>query len=76
MPVDGDTSGHPKRYPRFSLAVRAPGIRKAHTVLRQAFQSAVKWREIAMNPALSVELPKVEREREMRIIEAARFGSS
>lgn len=49
----------------------AHGIRKAHTVLRQAFQAAVKWREISVNPALSVELPKVKRKREMRIIEAA-----
>ncbi len=47
------------------------GVRKAHTVVRQALQAAVKWREISVNPALSVELPKVKREREMRIIEAA-----
>lgn len=46
------------------------GVRKAHTVLRQSLQAAVKWREISVNPALSVELPKVKRKREMRIIEA------
>ena len=47
------------------------GVRRAHTVLRQALQLAVKMREIAINPALSVELPKVKKVREMRIIEAA-----
>ena len=60
-----------KRYAEIMANGTGPqGIRKAHTVLRQAFQSAVKWREIAVNPALSVELPKVERKKEMRIIEA------
>lgn len=54
-----------------SKGTGAQGVRKAHTVLRQAFQLAVKMREISINPALSVELPKVKRVREMRIIEAS-----
>lgn len=69
-----------KRYAEIMANGTGPqGIRKAHTVLRQAFQSAVKWREISVNPALSVELPKVERKKEMRIIEAdqlPRFASA
>lgn len=44
-------------------------VRKAHAVLRQALQQAVRWRELGVNPALSVDLPKIKRKPELRIIE-------
>ena len=49
------------------------GVRKLHAVIRQALDQAVKWREIPANPALSVDLPKAKKNREMRLIAPADF---
>lgn len=38
--------------------VGQPSIRKLHAVLRRALNQAVKWRDLAQNPALYVDLPK------------------
>ncbi len=49
------------------------GVRKLHAVLRQALQQAVKWRELTQNPALFVDLPRVKRKPELRILHAPDF---
>ena len=60
-----------ERYSEITAAGTGPhGVRKAHAVLRQALQAAVRWRELSVNPALSVDLPKVKRKKEIRIINA------
>jgi integrase len=42
-------------------------VRHAHGVLRAAFNQAVKWRLLVINPALAVELPKL-RKKEMQAL--------
>ncbi|MFA7482199.1 MAG: site-specific integrase [Vulcanimicrobiota bacterium] len=49
------------------------GVRKLHAVIRQALDQAVKWREIPANPALSVDLPKAKKNKEMKLIAPADF---
>jgi len=49
------------------------GVRKLHAVVRQALDQAVKWRELGNNPALSVDLPKMKKNREMKVIAPADF---
>lgn len=39
----------------------ATTVRYLHTILRSAFNQAVKWREVALNPVLFVDRPKIER---------------
>ncbi len=51
-------------------------VRKLHAILRQALQQAVKWRELSQNPALFVDLPRITRKRELRVLHStdlARF---
>lgn len=36
-------------------------VRKAHSVLRNALNQAVKWRQLPYNPAAHVDLPRIER---------------
>ena len=53
----------------------AKSIHYVHALLRVALKQAVKWKMISSNPALSVELPKIEK-KEMKSLsreEAARF---
>ena len=49
------------------------GVRKLHAVIRQALDQAVKWRELGSNPALSVDLPKLKKNREMKLVAPADF---
>lgn len=49
------------------------GVRKLHAVIRQSLDQAVKWRELGSNPALSVDLPKLKKNREMKVIAPADF---
>ncbi|MCE7875380.1 site-specific integrase, partial [bacterium CPR1] len=46
-------------------------VRKLHSILRQALQQAVKWRELHQNPALFVDLPRVTRKRELRVLHSS-----
>ncbi|MCE7875361.1 site-specific integrase [bacterium CPR1] len=46
-------------------------IRKLHSILRQALQQAVKWRELHQNPALFVDLPRITRKRELRVLHSS-----
>ncbi len=49
------------------------GVRKLHAVIRQSLDQAVKWREFGSNPALSVDLPKLKKNREMKVIAPGEF---
>ena len=49
------------------------GVRKLHAVVRQALDQAVKWRELTMNPAHSVDLPKIKKNREMKVVAPGDF---
>ena len=53
--------------------VGSAGVRKLHAVIRQSLDQAVKWRELGSNPALSVDLPKLKKNREMKVIAPADF---
>ena len=56
----------------YSQIGRAHAVRHLHAVIRQALQQAVRWREVSVNAALSVDLPKT-RKPEHRILAAADF---
>ncbi|MBI3927365.1 MAG: hypothetical protein HY319_17640, partial [Armatimonadetes bacterium] len=63
-----------ERYSAMMAAGTGPhGVRKLHAVIRQALQQAVRWREIGVNPALSVDLPRIKRRPELKLISAADF---
>jgi integrase len=49
------------------------GVRKLHAVIRQALGQAVKWRELSQNPALFVDLPRVTRKPQLRLVHADEF---
>lgn len=49
-------------------------IRHAHGALRCALNQAIKWRVLAINPALAVDLPKV-RKKEMRALSPEQAGA-
>lgn len=50
----------------------ATSIKNLHAVLRSALNQAVKWREIPQNPAVFVDLPRVQR-REKRVLKSDEF---
>ncbi|MBI3927910.1 MAG: site-specific integrase [Armatimonadetes bacterium] len=63
-----------ERYSAMMAAGTGPhGVRKLHAVIRQALQQAVRWRELGVNPALSVDLPRIKRKPELRLLAADEF---